>query len=51
MIKTIKWIAIDTININEVSNAMKTAISFAFVDEICFFLAHLHFKCNLNNLK
>ena len=35
----------------KVSNAIKTAIIFVFVDKIYFLPAHLHCKCNLNNLE
>ena len=51
MIKAIKWLALNAVIINEVSNAIKFAFSFVFVDEIYFLFAHLHFKCNLNNLE
>ena len=51
MMKTIKWIALNAVIINEVNSAIKIAIIFVFVDEIYFPLAYLHCKCNLNNLE
>ena len=49
MINSIKWVVLNVVIVNNVSNAIKFVIIFVFADEIYFLLAHLHFTCILNN--